>query len=375
MKVVIISQNCYPYIGPRANRATELAKEFARQGHNVNLYALLGDCNYDVFSSETKVSVRNLGVSKYGLEDNAQHKKRNVFFKAFERLLGRYFDFPKCELKNMTYRALKTEKTADILVTIAHPHTIHWGAAKYVKRYSNTIKTWIADCGDPYMMNPHFHYPWYFKYAEKKWCQLCSFITVPIEEARNAYYPEFSDKIRVIPQGFDFESNRLAEYKPNRVPTFAFSGIFYEKLRDPHAFLDYLCTIERDFKFVIYIKDTPYYRSAFHLDEYQQKLGNCLEIHDFVPRSVLLYELSKMDFLINIRNVSGVQQPSKLIDYALTRRPILEITSDFNERPAFDQFLEGNYDNQIIVENLERYDVRNIVKQMISLSEKDEKNS
>lgn len=375
MKVVIISQNCYPYISPRANRATELAKEFARQGHNVILYALLGGCNYDAFSSETKVSVRNLGVSKYGLEDNAQHKKRNVFFKAFERLLGRYFDFPRCEMTKLVYHALKSENSIDLLITIAFPHSIHLGAARFRKKHPKVINTWIADCGDPFMLNPHAHLPWYFEYVEKKWSRLCDFITIPIEEARNAYYPEFSDKIQVIPQGFDFVNNHLSDYVPNKVPTFAFSGIFYEKLRDPHAFFDYLCTIEKDFKFVIYIKDTPYYRSAFHLNEYQQKLGNRLEIHDFIPRSELLFELSKMDFLINIRNVSGVQQPSKLIDYALTRRPILEITSDFNERPAFDQFLEGNYDNQIIVENLERYDVRNIVKQMISLSEKDEKNS
>ena len=368
MKVVIISQNCYPYISPRANRATELAKEFARQGHEVTLYALLGILDYKVFSEKHCVTVKNLGVSKYGLSDNSQRVNVNLFAKGFQRVFGRYFDFPKCELMNMTYRALKTERTADLLLTIAQPHTIHWGAAKYIKRYPNTIKTWIADCGDPYMLNPHVHYPWYFKYVEKKWCRLCDFITVPIEEARKAYYPEFSDKIRIIPQGFDFESNRLAEYKPNKVPTFAFSGIFYEKLRDPHAFLDYLCTIEKDFKFVLYIKDTPYYRSAFHLNEYQQKMGDRLEIHDFVPRSELLFELSKMDFLINIRNVSGVQQPSKLIDYALTRRPILEINSGFNERQSFEKFMNGNYEDQIVIDNLERYDIRNVVGQMISLN-------
>lgn len=368
MKVVIISQNCYPYIGPRANRATELAKGFARQGYDVTLYALLGGCNYDAFSSESKVVVKSLGISKYGLEDNAKYKRRNLLFKAFERLLGRYLDFPKCEMAQLAYHALKSEKSIDLLITIAVPHSIHYGAARFRKKHQEVIKTWIADCGDPFMLNPHAHLPWYFEYVEKKWSRLCDFITIPIEEARNAYYPEFSDKIRVIPQGFDFVNNHLAHYVPNKIPTFAFAGIFYEKLRDPHAFLDYLCTINNDFKFIIYIKDTPYYRSAFHLNEYQQKLGDRLEIHNFIPRSELLFELSKLDFLINIRNVSGVQQPSKLIDYALTGRPILEITSSFDERSEFDQFMKGDYDNQTVIENMERFDIRNVVKQMISLS-------
>ena len=368
MKVVIISHNCFPYISPRSNRATELAKEFARQGHETILYALLGSVDYTEFQKDTGIVVKNLGTSHFGLQDNSNNRSNNKLYKAFTRVAGRYFDFPKCELKNMTFNALEAESEMDLLITITHPHTIHWGAAKFVKKHPGAVKCWIGDCGDPYMLNPHTNYPWYFKYVEKKWCSLCDYITIPIEEGRKAYYPEFAEKIKVIPQGFDFVNNRLAEYEKNERPTFAFAGIFYENLRDPKIFFEYLCSIKYDFKFTIYINDTPYYRTAFCLNEYQEKLGDKLEIHNFIPRSQLLYELSKMDFVLNIRNKSGVQQPSKLIDYALTKRPILEITSDFKEQPVFVEFLNGDYTHQTIVPNIERYDIRNVVKEMLNLT-------
>lgn len=368
MKVVIISHNCYPYISPRSNRATELAKEFARQGHETILYALLGSVDYTEFQKDTGIVVKNLGTSHFGLQDNSNNRSNNKLYKAFTRVAGRYFDFPKCELKNMTFNALVAESEMDLLITITHPHTIHWGAAKFVKKHPGAVKCWIGDCGDPYMLNPHTNYPWYFKYVEKKWCSLCDYITIPIEEGRKAYYPEFAEKIKVIPQGFDFVNNRLAEYEKNERPTFAFAGIFYENLRDPKIFFEYLCSIKYDFKFIIYINDTPYYRTAFCLNEYQEELGDKLEIHNFIPRSQLLYELSKMDFVLNIRNKSGVQQPSKLIDYALTKRPILEITSDFKEQPVFVEFLNGDYTHQTIVPNIERYDIRNVVKEMLNLT-------
>lgn len=106
------------------------------------------------------------------------------------------------------------------------------------------------------MLNPGTNYPRYFEYVEKYWCKLCDSITIPIEEAKKAYYPEFADKIEIIPQCFDFENNKLADYKPNDVPTFAFAGLFYKDLRDPVKFLEYLTTVKSGFRFIIYTKDT-----------------------------------------------------------------------------------------------------------------------
>lgn len=368
MKIVIISQNCFPYISPRANRATELAKELSKQGHDVNLYALLGDLDYEKYCNDYSINFKKLGDSKYGLYNNANKRNNNIIYKIITKFGGKYLEFPKIELKRFTYNILKKENDIDLLITIAHPHTIHWGAAKYVKKNKGKIKNWIADCGDPYMLNPFVKYPSYFKYVEKKWCQLCDYITVPIDEAKDAYYPEFRDKIKVIPQGFCFEENRLPDYTPNKVPTFAFSGIFYKDLRDPIKFLDYLCTLKTDFKFIIYTNCTEHTLEVFSLNKYKAILNDNLVIHSFVPRSELLKELAKMDFLINIKNNSGVQQPSKLIDYAITNRPILEITSEFSEITIFKEFLNKDYHNARKIENIEQYDIRNVVNSFLALT-------
>ena len=367
MKIVIISQNCYPYISPRANRATELAKEFSKRGHDVYLYALLGNIDYNRYKNDFGFVFKKLGVSRYGLYNNENNRSINVFYKIIAKFMGKYLEFPKNELKKFTYNVLKKENNIDLLITIAHPHTIHWGAAKYVKQNKNKIKTWVADCGDPYMFNPFVKYPFYFKYEEKQWCKLCNYISIPIKDAQEAYYPEFKDKIKVIPQGFSFEDNNLPNYYPNKIPTFGFSGLFYKGLRDPIAFLEYLCTIEKDFKFIVYTKDTDYTRETFLLDKFKHMLGDKLEICSFVPRNELLKKLAEMDFLVNIKNNSSVQQPSKLIDYAITNRPVLEITSEFNEKTIFNEFMNKDYHNAKIVDNIEQYDIRNVVNQFLSL--------
>ncbi len=368
MKILIISQNCYPYISPRSNRATELAKEFSKQGHEVILYALLGKIDYNEFKNDFKFDIRPLGISKYGLYDNENKKSNNILYKIIQKFAGKYLEFPKIELKKLTYKVLKGEDNIDCLITIAHPHTIHWGAAQFIKKNPNKVRNWIADCGDPYMLNPFIKYPFYFKFEEKKWCKLCNYISVPIADAKDAYYHEFRDKIVVIPQGFNFENNNLSNYIPNNVPTFAFSGIFYKNLRDPIKFFEHLCTIKDNFKFIIYTQTTDYTYDAFCLNKFKQILGDKLEIRSFIPRSELLKELSKMDFLINIRNNSGVQQPSKLIDYAIANRPILEITSEFSEAAIFNEFFNKDYHNARIVENIEQYDIKNVVKKFISLT-------
>ena len=93
-----------------------------------------------------------------------------------------------------------------------------------------------------------------------------------------------------------------------------------------------------------------------------------LLIRDYIPRSELLVEMSKVDFLINFENNSSKQSPSKLIDYALTNRPILSINSGeaFDNELAND-FLSGDYSKSFKIEDIEQYDIQNIVKQFISL--------
>lgn len=360
MKIVIISRTCFPAKAPRSYRATELAKELVRQGHRVTLYAFLGDYDYTKISESTGIIFKSLGKAKYGMPSNTSPQGQKLLHR-IGRAIGRPINFPECSMIPMVKKAIKSEGEIDLLITIAVPHIIHF-ATSLANR--SKIKNWIADCGDPFMGNPMYKLPFYFEWFERRWCKRCNYITVPVEDAINAYYPEYKEKIRVIPQGFDFANNTLAEYTPNRVPTFAYSGIFYKDLRDPSRMLDYLSTLKDDFKFVVYTKGFGL------LQPYMDRLKGKIEVRNYVPREQLLYELSKMDFLVNVLNKSGVQQPSKLIDYALTKRPILNISSDFSkeEQNNLDEFMQADYRHQHLVRDIEQYNISNVAKCFLELT-------
>jgi hypothetical protein len=289
-----------------------------------------------------------------------------LIHRAFNKIFGRLFDFPDIELSFKIPRIIYKENDTDCLITIAIPYSIHWGAA-FAKSLSTKHfpKTWIADCGDPYMGN-EFRKPYfYFKFIEKWAFGKMNYITIPIEAAKEGYYKEFHHKIRIIPQGFNFKNVPIHHSQSqNLVPTFAYSGILYKDFRDPSLFLQYLTTITTNFKFIVYTK------SRELILPFMEKLKNKLEVYDYIPREELLSVLSGMDFLINFENPSVKHSPSKLIDYALIKKPILSIKAHEIPVKIFNEFLQGNYTNQLIVNNLERYNIINVAKQFISLNQK-----
>lgn len=366
MKIVIIAGTITPHITPRAFRATELACSLARLGHEVTIYAILGNYDYTEFEKKNNLKVKSLGPSKWGNPNSDGKNERGIFSKALEKLLWRIIDFPKTEYYFKTKRALIKEQDVDYLITIAQPFPIHWAAASIRKKYPNKFRYWTADCGDPFICNPNVRrFKPLLVPVEKFWCRLTDHITVPVEGAINGYFPQFRDKISVIPQGIDFGSIVLSEYQKNPVPTFLYSGVVIQGRRDPSKFLDYLVSIKnRDFRFIVYSN------SALFL-EYKELLGEHLEIREYIPRLDLIKVQSSVDFLINIQNSNPVQVPSKLIDYSLTKRPILNISSVFSarERESFCEFLEGNYSKQYVVENIEQYNSDNVASRFVSLIE------
>lgn len=368
MKIKIIAGTITPHITPRAFRTTELACSLARLGHDVTVYAILGQYDYSEFEKKHNLKVKDLGASKWGNPNSDGKNDRSLLNKAVEKLLWRIIDFPKTEYYFKVKKALKKEGSFDYLITIAQPFPIHWAAASIRKHYPEKFKYWTADCGDPFICNPNVkRFKPLLVPIEKSWCRLVDKITVPVAGAIDGYFPEFRNKIAVIPQGVDFKSIRLAEYKKNDVPTFLYSGVVIAGRRDPTNFLDYLVSIkEKDFRFIVY-STSPMFL------EYKERLGSHLEIRDYVPRLDLIKEQSTMDFLINIQNSNPVQVPSKLIDYSLTKRPILSISSGFNneEKVAFEEFLSGDYSKQYVVENVSQYDSDNVARRFVELVKED----
>lgn len=364
MKILVVSQYFPPYNTPRSFRTFELAKEFARQGHDVTVYALIGDYDNSKLESDFNLKIKDYGPSRFGNADSTGYWNKNIVYRICARLLRKY-EFPSFELAYLIKNKIQDIEKYDMVVSVAWPFWIHFGIGM-LKEKSKEFPLWISDCGDPFTGNPFNRYPKFFRKYEKWWGNLTDYVTVPIEQAKKAYFPEVQEKIRVIPQGFDFSETKIGEYKPNEKITFVYAGRFYEGTRDPRKFLDYLCTLKSDFLFKIYTDNTK------ALSSYKDILGAKLELNSYIKREELLQVMGASDFLINIKNIGTVQAPSKLIDYTLTKRPILSITSGFDnqEKEIFEEFIRYDFSRQDEPVDISDYDIRNVAAKFLKLCEK-----
>lgn len=358
-RILVVSSTFYPENSPRSFRTTELVKEFARQGHEVTLLTLKNDEFHIPFEKEHGVTIKDIGPLYFPkISVNGESGVSALVKRAVRRGLLLLFEYPNIELMQRVKSALKNESGYDLLISIAVPHPIHWGVARAWDR--SIAGTWVADCGDPFMGNTmdSFRKLFYFKYFEKDFCRKADVITVPVEEAREGYYPEFREKIEVVPQGFNFNDVEIdhTSYIPNPVPTFAYAGGFIPDNRDPRKFLDYLVTLDREYKFIIYT------RTKELVEPYAESANGKIEIRDYIPRKELLKILSGMDFLINFENRSSQQSPSKLIDYYIAERPVLSIPNSDLNKEVIQEFLNGNYDNQYDYRDIDQYRIENVCK-------------
>src|SRR5690554_1552498 len=106
LKIVLVSKNCYPKLGPRAHRTTELAIELARRGHQVTVYALLGNFDYTECSNKTGITFKNLGESKLGVTDNTGYYNKAFWAKGLRKLLKNWLEVPNIELIGLVKKAL-----------------------------------------------------------------------------------------------------------------------------------------------------------------------------------------------------------------------------------------------------------------------------
>jgi len=332
-------------------------------GHEVRLYTIHGGYDYTEYVARTGVQMFDINT-RFITNSNNGLTRYNFFDRVLNKLLHRPLFFPQIELAFKVPNIIKENPDCDLLITIAYPHSIHLGTAWAKEKYFTTFpKKWIADCGDPFFLNPFFNFPKYMKRYEEEWCEACDYISVPTEDSKHGYLRQYWSKIVTIPQGFDFSKTPISEYEGNDVPTFVFAGAVYPGVRDPRSFMDYLLTYGKQYKFKMYM------RTPLEL-KYVTESNGQIEYIIGKTRAEIIKECSKADFLINVINPSVVQTPSKLIDYGIAGRPILDVSTSFTEQLIFEEFLDGNYSGQHIVENLNSFNVENVANQFLMLSGK-----
>lgn len=346
---------------PRSFRVLELAKELKRRGNQVTIICVR---TKKIIGPEENLSKFEQIESK----EKVRNKKRSRFVD-FIRFWGKYFlSFPGIiQRTNYLISQLKNYLDFDVVISISLPFFIHIAVAK-TKFSSKTVK--IFDCGDPFYYNTTKLAP-YWKFIAKNTYKKADYVCVPTENALPTYYKLVDkEKMRVIPQGIDFSEYQLSEYKKNKIPTFVYAGIFYKDLRNPIPFLDYLTSLEKDFCFKIYTSTKQEMYPV--LLEYQKKLNGKMQLFSMVSRKECIQILSQADFIINFENLVQKQVPSKLMDYGLSKRPVLSFSSKTFNKEVFNQFLEGDYSSKLDID-ISKYDIKKVTDQFEELFTKEAK--
>jgi hypothetical protein len=150
IKILIVCNGFYPENSPRANRATELAKEFALQGHKVVVLTPKSS-EHAAFEKKHQIQIKDLGKLNWKVPDFGSSRAGYLLTRMGVRFLQLSVEFPGIELMFKVKKALLKENGYDLLISIAVPYPIHWGVAKVWNKNQPIAKTWVADCGDPYM--------------------------------------------------------------------------------------------------------------------------------------------------------------------------------------------------------------------------------
>lgn len=375
LKIVIVTAYYYPLNVPRAFRAMELAHEFARRGCQVTVINAISVLDNDgiLMSVENTPNVKliNLDVFKWYINKSVKTGERcSDFILSFKQFLGRILFYLFTNKNLLLYLKLKKrltfENKYDLLISVGLPFAIHWAVANKIVGH-NVADCYVADYGDPFSKyNVAIKVAPYFQFIEKKCMNRFDFISIPTDLAINSYkWLKDDSHIKVIPQGFNFSKIKLSIYTPNSIPTFAFAGLFYSNIRNPRVFLEFLSSFTSDFRFIVYT-NTRVQDCMECLKPYIDKLAGRMLIIDSIPRDKLIWELSKMDFLINVKNSSKNQSPSKLIDYTLANRPIFSFSSECYDSERFLRFYNRIYDDLDSID-LSQFDIVNVANQFLDL--------
>ncbi len=274
--------------------------------------------------------------------------------------------FPAIGLYFLVKNKLKKFDDFDLLISNAAPFPIHWGVASVWKN-KNAAKVWVADCGDPYMGATSDTFPkaFYFHYFENKFLKLADYVSIPFEDLKYKFNQKYNGKILFIPQGFNFDNVNLKEYKKNDVLKIAYAGTVLPGHRHPVELLKYLLSKKINFEFHFYGTNKQSFSKEFPI------IQNTV-FFALIKRTDLLSELSTYDFLVNVMEKKTDNRitaiPSKLIDYYLTKRPILSYEYGSLDKSIVDEFLLSDYKNRYLYKDFDRFNISKVAERFLNLN-------
>lgn len=206
---------------------------------------------------------------------------------------------------------------------------------------------WMIDLGDPFSFaeeappNNFRLYRGLNARFERSCFAEADSISVTTPETRERYaalFPESAAKIAVIPPLVESPEvgGSAAQPPGSGRRRLVFLGRLYPAIRRP----DYLLSL---FASLAEAPGGERYELHFFGDSwqceadfapYRRRLEKSLFVHGPVPRARAIAEMRSADVLVNIGNDTRYQLPSKIVEYAMTGRPILNIVPHSDDSSA-----------------------------------------
>lgn len=370
-KYLIITYFYAPNISARAFRWSALAERWAAQGHHVDVVCgwepglaheetLRGCRVYRVNSMLTEklrgslksadsrgkvqLSGENRPLSYQWLKGKVAAAARWVYHHVYKNLHwpdgGALWRSPALRKA----LALAENTPYDTLITVSPHFSGHLVGLALHRRFPNLL--WLVDIGDPFSFldveppNNRLLYAALNRHTERNVFRHADVISVTTQLTRESYVNIFAEsvsKIHVIPPLLSLPEITHVEGeslfpRDNKI-RLVFAGILYVNIRPPdfllRLFAALLQTSLAERLELHFFGDTRQAHTRFQA--FGGLLNQKIFLHGMVNREQVAQAMSEANVLVNIGNKTPYQLPSKVVEYAYTGKPILNLAQIKND--------------------------------------------
>jgi glycosyltransferase involved in cell wall biosynthesis len=240
-------------------------------------------------------------------------------------------------------RRLLREGGFDGLVTVSDPFTAHLAGLSLKRDFPGV--SWAVDIGDPFSFqevtpvnNPYLYRRLNFR-TEGKVFALAEAVAVTNQRMLREYaerFPGCADRIRVIPPLLSLEGTDAAREQAfpgdSRI-RLVFVGTLYLAVRSPEFLLGLYERLRRT-----RLGDRLELHIFGNLNDcepcfqpFESLRGRAIFLHGIVDRPKVLRAMMDASALVHIGNATTYQLPSKVVEYASTGKPILNLVTTLED--------------------------------------------
>ena len=373
MRILIVNYYYPPLIDAHAYRWEQIAKYWAKSGHQVEVIAgrIRGVPDR---RSESGVEVARVGVIARSAQvsppsGNAalQPRRLRARIMDFLRPLYRKLYWPDAAwhwIPSLLLELVRRRGNRYDLVISYYPCMgAHLGVAalKYFAKYPNF--KWIADYGDPFStsltMQPNNYavYDRLNKRTERSLACSADFMVFTNEATADAYRValEPHENVQVIPHLVNIERLYSEGFRSRRdvdaQVVLYYIGGFHKNIREPGRLFDLVRGLNKggggEYLLKIY---GPL--NGFSLAELSP--ADCPEIMYLGPieRDKAIEILKAADAIVNVDNENCIMTPSKIVECISTGRPIVNITNKGTIYPPLQIYEKSGYSISLVEEKI-----------------------